>query len=243
MRNVLITGASRGLGLAIAERLLDGGFRVIASARKSTEGLEGLQSRRGDGKGELVFTPFDLANTDGIPGFVKNVINQHGPIYGLVNNAALGLDGVLPTMHASQIHELVRLNLIAPILLTKYASRPMLLKRQGRIINISSIIATTGYSGLSVYAATKAGLIGFTRSLARELGKANITVNAVAPGYMETDMTAGMDLEKRERISRRCALGRLPTVREAAEAVGFLISDQAQGITGTVVTVDAGSTA
>jgi 3-oxoacyl-[acyl-carrier protein] reductase len=175
--------------------------------------------------------------------WVREVVTRHGTLFGLVNNAAVGHDGVLATMHASHIAESLRINVEAPILLAKYCSRPMLLQRNGRIVNVSSIIASTGYSGLSVYAATKAALVGFTRSLARELGKAGITVNAVAPGYMETDMTVGLDGEKLASIRRRSALGRLATVQDAASAVAYLLSPDAAGITGITLTVDAGSTA
>ena len=146
-------------------------------------------------------------------------------------------------MHDSQIESLISVNLTGTILLTKYAIRSMLLRREGRVINVSSIIASTGFNGLSVYAATKAALNGFTRSLARELGKAGITVNSVAPGYMQTDMTGALQGEKLESIKRRSPLGRLASVEDAAAAVAWLLSADAAAITGTTLTVDAGSTA
>jgi 3-oxoacyl-[acyl-carrier protein] reductase len=131
----------------------------------------------------------------------------------------------------------------APILLTKYVLRAMLVEGGGRIVNISSIIAGSGFNGLAVYGATKAGLAGFTRSLAREAGKAGITVNTVAPGYMATEMTRGLEGPKLEAIVRRSPLGRLAEIRDVAGAVAYLLSDEASGITGTTLTVDAGSTA
>ena len=146
-------------------------------------------------------------------------------------------------MHESQISELIKVNIESPILLTKYVSRSMLIKQQGRIINISSIIATTGFNGLSVYGATKASLSGFTKSLARELGKAKITVNTVAPGYMKTAMTEGLEGAKLESIKRRSPLGQLATVEDVAGTVSYLLSDDAKNITGTTITVDAGSSA
>ena len=167
---------------------------------------------------------------------------EFGPIYGLVNNAALGTDGVLATMHNSQIEQLVRLNTLSPIVLTKYVVRSMMAEGGGRIVNIASIVGFTGYSGLSVYGATKASMIGFTRSLAREVGRLGITVNAVAPGFIDTEMTQGLDGEQREQVARRSALRRLAEVDDVAEAVEFLLGDKAQNITGTVLTVDAGST-
>jgi 3-oxoacyl-[acyl-carrier protein] reductase len=150
---------------------------------------------------------------------------------------------VLATMPNSSIDHLMRLNIQAPILLSKYLVRSMLLNRKGRIINISSIIAKTGFNGLSVYAASKAALEGFSKSLAREVGKAGITVNCVAPGYMQTDMTSSLLGDKLESIKRRSPLGKLATVDDAAAMVIYLLSERASAITGTVLTVDAGSTA
>jgi 3-oxoacyl-[acyl-carrier protein] reductase len=146
-------------------------------------------------------------------------------------------------MHNSDIEKLVKLNTVSPIVLTKYVMRAMMTAGQGRIVNISSIIGFTGYSGLSVYGATKASIQGFTRSLAREVGRLGITVNAVAPGFMETEMTESMTQAQRDKIAGRAALKRLVDVEDVANAVSFLMSDAARNITGTVMTVDAGNTA
>jgi 3-oxoacyl-[acyl-carrier protein] reductase len=197
------------------------------------------------------FEAFDLANTERIHDWVVSLTKRYGRIYGLVNNAAIGTDGVLATMHEQDIEQSLRINLLSPIILTKYVSRSMLLGANvpqeaegGRIINISSIIASTGFSGLSVYAAGKAGLIGFTKSLARELGRAApITVNSIAPGYLQTDMTKGISPDKLLAIKRRSPSGNLATVESVASAVSFLLSPAAASITGTTLTVDAGSTA
>jgi len=137
----------------------------------------------------------------------------------------------------------VRLNTLAPVILTKYVVRSMMADGGGRIVNVSSIVSFTGFSGLSVYSATKSSLVGFTRSLAREVGKVDITVNAVAPGFVDTEMTESLHGEQRAKIMRRSALGRLVAVEDVANAVEFLLSDKAKNITGTVLTVDAGSTA
>jgi 3-oxoacyl-[acyl-carrier protein] reductase len=173
---------------------------------------------------------------------VHGIVEQHDDLYALVNNAGIGLDGVLATMHARDIDRMLTLNLHAPIHLVKYVSRRMLLKRRGRIVNISSIIASTGFNGLSVYAASKAGLEGLTRSLARELGRAGITVNCVAPGYMETRMTSSLVGEKLDSVRRRSPLG-LPRVDDVAGAVSYLLGPDGERVTGTIVTVDGGTTA
>lgn len=241
MKTVLVTGATRGLGLAITQRLQSEGYRVIASGRRLTPELQALIER--DAGSTVTFAEFDLQELTRIHDWVRTLIKSHGPIYGLVNNAALGLDGVLATMHDREIEKLVQVNVLAPMLLTKYVSRSMLLLGEGRIVNIASIIGFTGFSGLSVYGATKAALLGFTRSLARELGKARITVNAVAPGYMATAMTEGLAGEKLDMITRRSPLGRLATPEEVAGSVAYLLGPDAAMITGTTMTVDAGSTA
>lgn len=236
---IVVTGASKGLGLAIVKALLAEGYRVAAVARSEGE-LAALAGQHGE---DLRFFPYDLAATTGIHALCTDIVKQLGRPYGLINNAALGHDGVLATMHESQIGEMLKVNVEAPILMGKYLSRAMLLNQAGRIINISSIIASTGFSGLSVYGATKAAMSGFTKSLSRELGKARITVNEVAPGYMETGMTSGLAGEKLASIKRRSPLGRLAAVEDVASAVIYLLGPQAGMITGTCITVDAGSTA
>jgi 3-oxoacyl-[acyl-carrier protein] reductase len=244
MRNILVTGGSRGLGLGIAQQLASTGYCVIALARKLNKTLaaaiEGVTRSK---QGELHFVPFDLSEIEAIPALIKNIRKDFGPIYGLVNNAAIGTDGVLALMHNSQIEQLVRVNTVSPIVLTKYVVRSMLSEGGGRIVNIASIIGFTGYRGLSVYGATKASMLGFTRSLAREVGSHGVTVNAVAPGFIETDMTERLGDEERGQIKRRSALKRLPDIADVANAVEFLLGDKAKSITGTVLTVDAGSTA
>src|SRR5690349_11036006 len=161
MRNVLVTGGSRGIGLAIAKRLAGAGFNVIAAARRESEELTAAK-READGR--LHFRACDLAVIDAIPAFAKLLRDEFGPIYGLINNAGLGTEGLLATMHNSEIEALVQLNVLSPIILSKYVVRQMMADGAGRIINISSIIATTGYNSLSVYGATKAAVTGFTRS-------------------------------------------------------------------------------
>jgi 3-oxoacyl-[acyl-carrier protein] reductase len=244
MRNVIVTGGTRGLGLGIAIKLAAEGYNVIAVARKQTEQLTTPMAESGRANpGSIRFVPFDLAQIDGIPGLVRSLRKEFGPIYGLVNNAAVGFDGTLAIMHNSQIEQLVRMNTLSPIVFTKYVVRSMMAEGEGRIVNVASIIGFTGYSGLSVYAATKASIIGFTRSLAREVGRKGVNVNAVAPGFLDTKMTDGLGDEQRQQIARRSALRRLPAIEDVANAVEFLMGEKSSGITGTVLTVDAGNTA
>lgn len=240
MKNVIVTGATRGLGLAIASDLAASGtYRVICAGRQMTPALDELIAAHPDA---TLYRPLDLEDLPALPGFVTSLTREIGPLYGLVNNAAIGLDGLLATQHASDIARILRVNLEAPILLTKSACRSMLTQGTGRIVNITSIIAQTGFSGLSVYGASKAGLEGFTRSLSREIGRAGITVNCVAPGYMETAMTEGLGDDKLAKIRRRAPLG-LPLPNEVAPTVRFLLGEGGAKMTGSVITVDGGSTA
>ena len=194
-------------------------------------------------RGGVHFRACDLSDTAGISAFAKALRRDFGSFHGLVNNAGLGTGGLLASMPDAQIEKLVRLNTLAPVILTKYIVRSMMADGGGRIVNVSSIVSFTGFNGLSVYSATKSSLVGFTRSLAREVGKVGITVNAVAPGFVDTEMTESLEGEQRAKIMRRSALGRMVSVEDVANAVEFLLSDKAANITGTVLTVDAGSTA
>jgi 3-oxoacyl-[acyl-carrier protein] reductase len=244
MHNVIVTGGSRGLGLGIARKLSSEGYRVIAVARKETDQLQSaIQHAESHKPGSFHFVPFDLAKVEEIGQFVKTLRKDFGSIYGLVNNAGISFDGTLSLMSNSHIEQLVRLNTLSPIVLTKYVVRSMLADGGGRIVNVASILGFTGYSGLSVYGATKASLIGFTRSLAREVGRMGVNVNAVAPGFVDTEMTQGLTEEQRQQIVRRSALRRLSDIEDVANAVEFLLGCKSKSITGTVLTVDAGSTA
>jgi 3-oxoacyl-[acyl-carrier protein] reductase len=233
VRNVVVTGGSRGIGFGIAQALGEAGYRVIVVAR----------NRPGVPLDRCSFMPWDLAAVETIHQLAAALREQFGPIYGLVNNAGIGTSGVLATMPDSQITRLVQMNVTAPITLTKYVVRPMMTARAGRVVNISSVVASTGFSGLSAYSASKAAMVGFTRALAREVGPLGITVNAVAPGFIDTEMTHGLNEAQRRKVERRSALQRMATVTDVASAVGFLMSDKAANITGTVMTVDAGNTA
>ena len=244
MRNVIVTGGSRGLGLGIVRRLIGEGYRAVAVARRMNDQLASTMERAElSHPGSLHFIPFDLGEIEHLPHLVRKLHKDFGPIYGLVNNAAIGLNGALGLMHDSKIERLIRVNTLSPIVLTKYVVRHMMADGGGRIVNVASILGFTGYSGLSVYGATKASMIGFTRSLAREVGRLGVNVNAIAPGFLETDMTQSLEGERREQAARRTALRRFPDVEDVADAVEFLLGAKAKSITGTVLTVDAGTTA
>ena len=244
MQNVIVTGGSRGLGLAMARTLAAAGYRIIALARSSTEDLTAASRAAADGgRGAIEFRACDLADLGQIGPLVKALRADFGPIYGLVNNAGLGAGGVLSNMRDQEIQRLIQLNTVSPILLSKYVVRSMMARREGRIINIASIVASTGYSGLSVYSATKASLVGFTRSLAREVGQLGITVNAVAPGFIATEMTHALDETQRLKIARRSALKRMADPIDVARSIEFLLGDGGRNVTGTTLTVDAGNTA
>ena len=240
MKVVIVSGGTRGLGLAIVRKLAQERYKLVAIGRNCSPELQELID---SSAGNVSFESYDFSNTGGIHELALHLGRSYGRIYGLVNNAALGHDGILATMHEKDISELLKVNIEAPILLTKYLVRPMLINGSGRIINISSIMADTGFSGLAVYGASKAALAGFTRSLAREVGRAGITVNTVAPGYMQTDMTDSLQGEKLQSITRRSPLGKLAGVDDVASGIAYLMGESAAMVTGTTLTIDAGSTA
>ena len=244
MQNVIVTGGSRGLGLVMARTLAAAGYRIIAIARGSTEELMAASRAAADGgRGAIAFRACDLSDLGQIGPLVKALRADFGPIYGLVNNAGLGTSGLLSNMRDRDVQRLIQLNTVSPILLSKYVVRSMMARRDGRIINIASIVASTGYSGLSVYSATKASLIGFTRSLAREVGQLGITVNAIAPGFIATEMTHELNEAQRAQIARRSALKRMADPIDVGRSIEFLLGDGGRNVTGTTLTIDAGNTA
>jgi 3-oxoacyl-[acyl-carrier protein] reductase len=241
MRNVVVTGGTRGLGLAVVRHLVAEGYRAIAIARSKIAEFASLEDQLR--RESLEFVSFDLGEIEDVSNLVKKLYSDFGPIYGLINNAAIGTDGALAMMPVGHMERLIRLNTLAPMVLSKYVVRRMMVNGGGRIVNVASITAFTGYSGLSVYAATKSSMIGFTRSLAREVGRLGVNVNAVAPGFMDTEMTRQMDAKRREQIVRRSALRRFVCVEDVANAIGYLLGEKARNVTGTVLTIDAGATA
>jgi 3-oxoacyl-[acyl-carrier protein] reductase len=239
MKTVLVTGGSKGLGLAICRRLLAQDYSIVCLSRSTSPEFDQLVEQYG---ARATHRVIDISNVEAISNAARLLVKENPHIYALINNAALGGDGILATMRESDMEDLIRTNLLGPIALTKYILRAMLVKRAGRIVNISSTAASTGYKAMSVYSATKAGLEGFTRSLSREAGKFHVTVNCIAPGYMPTQMTSELQAEKLASVLRRSPLG-IPTLDEVADSVSFLLSPAAAHITGTVITIDGGGSA
>ena len=237
---VLITGAGGGLGQALVKNLLEEKYLVIGTGRNFNKDLKKIKKENFK---SFYFYELDLKDISSIRPFIKKITKDHGSLYGLINNAAIGLDGVLATMHESEISLSIKVNLEASILFSKYSFRSMLLNKTGRIVNISSIIGVTGFNGLSVYAATKSGLIGFNKSFSRETAKMNVTSNCVLPGYMKTNMTKDIEDRKLKSILRRSPMKRLAETKKVAKVVLFLLSEDASDINGTEITVDTGSSA
>lgn len=239
MRKVaLVSGGSRGLGAAIVRRLLQDGFHVATFSRSRTETIDVLSSQYP----EFFWQSADLGSEVDRKRVVNSVYERFGSLDILINNAAVAAAGIVSMTSAEVVRRVVSLNVEAGILLTQACVKIMLAKGGGRIVNISSITGRRGYGGLSVYSATKAAIEGFTRSLARELGPKRILVNALAPGYLETEMSSELSQADRDRIAARTPLRRLGTVDEVAGAVCFLLSEEAGFITGQTLMVDGGFT-
>lgn len=253
----LVSGGSRGLGLAIVERLLARGDRVATFSRSGSPALAAIATAHPD---RLHVETLDGSNSAGVTAFVGRVAGRFGGIDHCVANAAVAHEGVLATMRDDEIDAMLAVNLKGSIVLVRECVRQMLAAEKGgghlrclppfpnttprvatpSITLISSVVAARGSAGLAVYAATKAALEGFGRSLARELGPRGIRVNCVAPGFLETDLSASLSAENRSRIARRTALGRLGAPADVVGAVEFLASPAAGFITGQVLTVDGG---
>ena len=235
----VVTGGSRGLGQHIVESFLARGYRVSTSSRTQTDFTSQMLQDHPD---RFHWTEVDLEQGDAAKSLVRSVVARFGRIDVLVNNAGYLHQELLLTTPRRQVDSLVAVNLVAPILVAQACARAMTVSGGGRILNVSSINAVRGHRGVSVYSAAKAGLDGFTRSLARELGPMNILVNSVVPGYFDSDMTSGVTPENRTRIERRTPLRRLGTVQEVVAVVDFLASPAASFITGQTLVIDGGLT-
>ena len=233
----LITGASRGIGKAIAEQLASMGATVIGTATTDA-GADNISAYLSDAGGKGLC--LNVTDIDSITNVIKSITDEFGAVSILVNNAGITKDNLLMMMKEEQWNDIIETNLTSIYRLSKAVVRSMMKARKGRIINIASVVGLTGNPGQTNYSATKAGMLGFTKSLAREIGSRNITVNCVAPGFIDTDMTKDLADEQRDALIKQIPLNRLGDARDIAAAVSFLASPQAAYITGETINVNGG---
>lgn len=232
----LVTGASRGIGQAIAKQLVEDGFFVIGTAT-SDVGAESISDYLGENGQGL---KLDIANPDSIAKMIKKIANDFPPPSVLVNNAGITRDNLLLRMKDDEWNDVINTNLTSIFRMSKAVLRGMMKAKIGRIINISSVVGSTGNAGQANYATAKAGMIGFAKSLAKEVGSRNITINTISPGFIETDMTKHLAEEHKNTLLNSIALGRLGTPKEIAHAVSFLASEGAAYITGETIHINGG---
>jgi len=237
-RTVVITGAARGIGLAIAGKLVDEGW-TVAGCDVLAEELQSLAETLGDR-----FRPFvlDVTDEDSVTETARRIEEETGPVFALVNNAGITRDGLIMRMSMADWDSVLAVNLTGAFMMCRAFSRGMLRHKEGSIVNISSVVALLGAAGQANYASTKAGLLGLTRALAREFAGRNIRVNAIAPGFIETDMTRELPEAVRNDYEDRVPMKRMGAPADIAEAVSFLLSDASTYITGVVLPVDGGLT-
>ncbi len=238
-RIALVTGASRGIGRACALELSKAGYKVALAARQ-TDKLEEVATEIRAGGGEAYVVALDLASQESIKAGFAKVAAEFGRIEVLVNNAGMTRDNLALRMKADDWNLVLQTNLTGAFFCIQQVISPMMKERWGRIINIASVVGQSGNPGQANYVASKAGLLGLTKSLAQELASRNITVNAVAPGFIETDMTNVLKDEQKARITQAIPMGRIGRAEEVAAAVRFLASDEASYITGNVIDVNGG---
>ena len=243
MRHVIVTGGSRGLGAALVRALLAEGYRVSTCSRQKSPFCEEME--RSPYAERFHWKQYSVEDSEGADAFVDECVGWAGEdrLYGLINNAGIAREGILATFPNQESARILQVNLLGAIQMARSALRHLLrLNAGGRLINISSIDGSRGYKGLAAYSASKAGLDGLTRSLAREVGSRGITVNSVAPGYVNTEMSSSYRPEQLARIVNRTPLGRLGSTDDVTGAVLFLLSDRAGFITGQTLIVDGGLT-
>lgn len=240
-RVAVVTGASRGIGRAIAQRLAQDGRHVVLVSR-SEEALQDVAKSIKESGGSASVLPLDVGDAKALQQGIERVIADHGRLDILVNNAGITRDNLSLRMSNEQWEEVLRVNLTSAFVTCRTAARAMMRGKFGRIVNIASTSGVIGNAGQVNYAASKAGLIGLTKSLARELGSKGVTANVVAPGFVETDMTAGLGEDIKKRVLEGMALRRLGTPEDLAHAVAYVSSDGAGFLTGQVICVDGGLT-
>jgi len=241
-RHVMVTGGSRGLGAAFVEALLADGYKVSTCSRSRPARLDALLARPDYGS-RLHWAPCEVGNADDANRFVSDAMEWAGDdgIYGLVNNAGVAQAGILTSFPNVESERLIQVNLLGAIHFARAVSQHLIRQNTGgRIINISSIIGSRGYNGLAAYSASKAGMDGLTRALARELGRRRVTVNSIGPGYVKTEMSATLTPPQLAQIVNRTPLGRLATEDDVTALLRFLLGDSAGMITGQVILVDGG---
>ena len=234
---ILITGANRGIGHNILKKIATGGYTVIGTSR-SKDGADMITDAIKDSNGKGVV--MDVTNQDSINTSINKIKEDYGVIYGLVNNAGITNDNLLMRMSDEQWNSVIETNLTSLYRVTKSVVKDMMKARTGRIVNIGSIVGLMGNAGQSNYSATKSGLLGFTKSLARELSSRNINVNAVSPGFIDTDMTKALSDDQIESLTKNIPLGRIASPDEVSSVVAFLLSDDSSYITGENINVNGG---
>jgi 3-oxoacyl-[acyl-carrier protein] reductase len=236
----IVTGASRGIGRACAEALAEHGAHVVINyvkgEDKAREVLDGIVTRGGNGE----ISGFDVADSDATENAIEAIAKKHGRLDILVANAGIAIDGLLLRLKDEDLQRMFDINVRGALACARAATRPMMRARTGRVIFISSVIGEMGNVGQTAYAASKAALLGITKSIAREYAGRNLTVNAVTPGFIDTDMTHGMNDAMKETITKMIPLGRVGTGKEVASACVYLASDEASYVTGQVLRVNGG---
>ncbi len=236
----IVTGASRGIGQAIALELAKQGAKLVITASSIQNLKETEDKLRELGCAHFIAIPADVKNSEQVNLVVKNCIDTYSRVDILANNAGITRDNLLALMSESEWDDVLNTNLKSAFLFTKACSRPMIRQKGGSIINISSVVGLTGNAGQANYAASKAGLIGFTKSVAKELAKKNVRANVIAPGFIRTKMTEMLSDEIKQKVAAQIALGRLGEPEEIASVVSFLASDASRYMTGQVLVVDGG---
>ncbi|HBV68413.1 MAG TPA: beta-ketoacyl-ACP reductase [Clostridiales bacterium] len=240
MKTAIITGASKGIGAAIASRLNELGYNLILNYRSNTSSMEDLINNFVNKETENVIVQCDIASYEDAKKLIDTAYEKFGVVDVLINNAGITKDNLLPLMSEEEFDTVIETNLKGTFNCCKHISKKMIKQKHGRIINISSVVGLAGNAGQINYSASKAGVIGMTKSMARELGKKNILVNAIAPGFIQTEMTDKIPEDVKAEMMKNIPLQRLGQPSDIADLVEFLISDKASYITGQVLSVNGG---